>query len=322
MSWVRYATGATLAAVGGLAARYAIQRERLDRSWLARIDQRLSDIGEVERVSILPLVERLTPSRQLVGEPGVSYLVRADGTSLLFDVGFNRTPGRSTLTVNADSLGADLRSLDGVVISHGHPDHVGGMSHVLRRTFHLTPDRREPSGLPAYVPVELHHDRAEVRLTTGPRVIARGIAVLPPIPRVLFWGGTLVEQAMVINVRDFGLVLISGCGHPGIERMLAATERVLDVPIKAVVGGLHLPVHPRDATAIMQGVAATPHWPWRIIGEQDAREAIEALRERGPTIVALSSHDSTAWTFEAMERAFGNGYRTLRVGEQLEIPSV
>jgi hypothetical protein len=37
--------------------------------------------------------------------------------------------------------------------------------------------------------------------------------------------------------------------------------------------------------------------------------------------VALSSHDSTPWTFEAMERAFGTGYRTLRVGEQLEIPS-
>ena len=49
MSWMRYATGATLAAVGGLAARYAIHPERLERSWLARIDQRLSAIGEVER---------------------------------------------------------------------------------------------------------------------------------------------------------------------------------------------------------------------------------------------------------------------------------
>lgn len=320
MSWVRFGTGATLAAIGGLAARYAVQRERLERSWLQRVDQRLSSIGEVERVSILPLVERLTPDDRLIGEPGVSYLIRADGTSLLFDVGFNRVRGQSTLTINADSLGVDLRSLDGVVISHGHPDHVGGMSHVLRRTFHLSPDRREPSGLPAYVPVKLHHERAEVQLTTGPRVIAPGFAVLPPLPRVLFWGGLLLEQALVVNVRDFGLVLISGCGHPGIERMLAATERVLDVPIRAVVGGLHLPVHPRDATAIMQAVGATPHWPWRIIGEQDAYGAIDALRDRGPRMIALSSHDSTPWTYEAMGRAFGEGYRTLRVGEELTIP--
>lgn len=58
MSWVRFGTGATLAAIGGLMARYAIGRERLERSWLTRVDQRLSNIGEVEHLSILPLVER------------------------------------------------------------------------------------------------------------------------------------------------------------------------------------------------------------------------------------------------------------------------
>ena len=67
MSWVRYPTGATMAALGGLAARYAVQRERLERSWLQGVDQRLSAIGEVERVSILPLVERLSPDDKLVG---------------------------------------------------------------------------------------------------------------------------------------------------------------------------------------------------------------------------------------------------------------
>jgi 7,8-dihydropterin-6-yl-methyl-4-(beta-D-ribofuranosyl)aminobenzene 5'-phosphate synthase len=219
----------------------------------------------------------------------------------------------------ADTLGADLSTLDGVVISHSHPDHVGGMAYVLRRTFHLSPDRREPSGLPAYVPVQLRHERAEVQVTTEPRVIAPGVALLPPIPRVLFWGGPVFEQSLVVNVRGFGLVLVSGCGHPSIERMLAATERVLDVPIKAVVGGLHLPVHPRDPTSIVQSVVGSPYWPWKIIGEEDVRGAIDVLRERGPRIVALSGHDSTPWTYEAMAQAFGDGYRTLRVGEELTI---
>jgi hypothetical protein len=39
----------------------------------------------------------------------------------------------------------------------------------------------------------------------------------------------------------------------------------------------------------------------------------------GPRLVALSGHDSTAWTFGAFERAFGDGYRTLRVGGELRI---
>jgi 7,8-dihydropterin-6-yl-methyl-4-(beta-D-ribofuranosyl)aminobenzene 5'-phosphate synthase len=137
---------------------------------------------------------------------------------------------------------------------------------------------------------------------------------------MLFWGGPVLEQALVINVRGFGLVLVSGCDHPGIERMLAATERVLDVPVKAVVGGLHLPVHPLGTPLMVQAIFGSPHWPWKLIGEQDVNDTIEALRERGPRIVALSGHDSTPWTYEAMERAFSQGYRTLRVGEQLEIP--
>lgn len=81
----------------------------------------------------------------------------------------------------------------------------------------------------------------------GPRVIASGVAVLPTLPKMVLWLGPVAEQALVMNVRGVGLVLVSGCGHPGIERMMAVTERVLDVPIKAVVGGLHLPVHATGA---------------------------------------------------------------------------
>jgi 7,8-dihydropterin-6-yl-methyl-4-(beta-D-ribofuranosyl)aminobenzene 5'-phosphate synthase len=48
------------------------------------------------------------------------------------------------------------------------------------------------------------------------------MAVLPPLPRMLFWAGAVSEQVLVVNVRGFGLVLISGCGHPPIERILAS----------------------------------------------------------------------------------------------------
>ena len=46
---------------------------------------------------------------------------------------------------------------------------------------------------------------------------------------------------------------------------------------------------------------------------------IEELRARGPRIVAVSSHDSSPWTFDALAQAFGDRYRTMRVGEQLRI---
>ena len=71
----------------------------------------------------------------------------------------------------------------------------------------------------------------------------------------------VTEQALVINVAGFGLVLISGCGHPRIEQILGITERVLDVPINAVVGGLHLPVHRARTPLVPQAVIATPTRP-------------------------------------------------------------
>jgi 7,8-dihydropterin-6-yl-methyl-4-(beta-D-ribofuranosyl)aminobenzene 5'-phosphate synthase len=49
------------------------------------------------------------------------------------------------------------------------------------------------------------------------------MAVLPPLPRMLFWLGYVTEQALVVNVAGFGLVLISGCGHPRIEQILGVS---------------------------------------------------------------------------------------------------
>jgi 7,8-dihydropterin-6-yl-methyl-4-(beta-D-ribofuranosyl)aminobenzene 5'-phosphate synthase len=133
----------------------------------------------------------------------------------------------------------------------------------------------------------------------------------------MFWFGPVAEQALVINVRGFGLVLVSGCGHPRIERMLAVTERVLDVPIKGIVGGLHLPVHWFGTPLILQGTLGNPNWPWKPISEQDVAAAIREITLRGPRLVALSSHDSTPWTYAAFGAAFGNKYRTLHVGDEL-----
>jgi 7,8-dihydropterin-6-yl-methyl-4-(beta-D-ribofuranosyl)aminobenzene 5'-phosphate synthase len=220
---------------------------------------------------------------------------------------------------NADVLELDLQDLDGVVISHMHADHVGGPRTQFRRTFALSAEPLEPRGLPAYVPTEMRHDRADVVLTTGPTVIAPGIAVLPPLPANMFWFGPLTEQALVINVRSFGLVLVSGCGHPRIERMLAVTERVLDVSIKGIVGGLHLPVHPFGTPLVLQGTLGNPNWPWRPVSEQDAAAAIHEITLRGPRLVALSSHDSTPWTYAAFGTEFGDQYRTLHVGDELVV---
>src|SRR6516165_9571418 len=299
----RGAAVGTVAVLAGLAARYAACVTRADRSWPAQVEARLRDVGEVDDVSILPLVERLTRDGSgLAGEPGVSYLVRAGGTRVLFDSGLSGGKARSALVRNAEKLGVDLGGLDAVVISHLHADHVGGVRAMRQRTFSFAREPLEPRGVPAYVPAQMRHPRADVIPVTGPRVIAPGLAVLPPLPRMLFWPGYITEQALVVNTRGYGLVLISGCGHPQIERILGITEQVLDAPIRAVAGGLHLPIHPAGTPLVPQAVLGNPHPPWRLIGERDAAHVLDELVARGPQLVALSSHDSTPWTYDAFHR--------------------
>jgi 7,8-dihydropterin-6-yl-methyl-4-(beta-D-ribofuranosyl)aminobenzene 5'-phosphate synthase len=309
-------------AVAGLAGRYAAGLARERRAWPVQVEAGLRDLGEVDEVSILPLVERLTPEGSgLRGEPGVSYLVRAGGRRVLFDSGLSGGVAVSALAHNATLLGVPLSDLDAVVISHLHADHVGGIQAMRHHTFSFSGEPLEPGGIPAHVPTQMDHARADVAVTTAPAVIGPGMAVLPPLPRMLFWPGYVTEQALIVNVSRFGLVLISGCGHPRIEQILGVAENVLDVPIRAVVGGLHLPVHASRTPLVPQAVLGNPHPPWRPISERDAEHVIAEIRARGPKLVALSGHDSTPWTYDAFARCFDDRYRTLRAGEELRIAS-
>jgi len=306
-------------AAAALAGRYVAGLKKVDRQTVADLDTRLTNLGEVERLSILPVVERHADGPGLHGEPGVSYLVKADGLTFLFDTGLGTGHDRTALESNAGTLGVTLDDLHCVVISHLHADHVGGARSQFRHTFSFGREQAVPQAIPAFVPTEMTHSQADICVVEQTRVIGPGVAVLPPLPRMLFWLGAVAEQALVVNVRGRGLVLITGCGHPQIEQTLAAAEKVVDAPVYAVVGGLHLPVHPLGTPLLPQAVLGNPNWPWRPISEDDARSVIASIQERGPGLIALSGHDSSPWTLDTFARAFGHRYQTLRVGEEITI---
>lgn len=320
MTRSRFSLGVAASVSAALAGRYVAGRNAVTREVTAPLETGLTDLGEVEQLTILPLVERLTRGAGLRGEPGVSYLLRADDLTLLFDCGLGTGGAETTvLENNVRELGVPLGELDCIVVSHLHADHVGGPGSQLRHTFGLGATLPVPRSLPAFVPTQMRHPRADVCVNQEARVIGKGVALLPPMSRMLFWLGSIAEQALVVNVRGRGLVMISGCGHPEIERMLAATEQVVDAPVHAVIGGLHLPVHPIGTPFVPQAVLGSPNWPWRPISEGDARAVIASIQERGPGLVALSAHDSTPWTMAAFEETFGERYRPLRVGEEITI---
>ena len=315
--------GLVLAAVGGLAARFYLGRRRADRVWAAARYPKLKDMGTVKRLTILPLIDWYTARDPLVGEPGVSYLVRADDTTILFDVGYNeRGKHPSPLLRNMAALGVEVTDIDMVVISHAHEDHVGGMSHMMRRTFALSSQPVDLKGIPAYVPVPLSNPTARVTVVDGPCVIAPGVASMGPIPRQLFFLGWTPEQSLAVNVEGKGVVLIIGCGHPTLQCIVDCAEMLFDEPLYGLVGGLHYPVTGARTVVLgipVQKIVGTGKLPWRPITRDEVQQAIAYLQRRNPQLVALSPHDSCDWSIEAFRRALGGAYQEVLVGKEIVV---
>jgi len=338
--------GLTAAAIGGLVARFHLGRRRADRVWAAARYPKLKDVGAVKHLTILPLIDWYTardpstgsgqaPStggstgsprssgQALVGEPGVSYLVRADDTTILFDVGFNqRGEHPSPLLRNMAALGIEVADIDMLVISHAHSDHLGGTSHQTRRTFDLSSQPIDLKGIPAYVPEPLSNPTAQVTVVDSPRVIAPGVASMGPIPRQLFFFGWTPEQSLAVNVEGKGLVLIIGCGHSTLQRIVDRAEMLFDELLYGLVGGLHYPV--TASRELMFGLPAqqflgTGKWPWDPVNRQDVETAIVYLQRRHPQLVGLSPHDSCDWSLGAFRQAFGEAYQDVQVGREIVV---
>ena len=80
---------------------------------------------------LITLSENTTWQIEVLAEWGLSILIEKDERSILLDTGETISAAH-----NAGALGIDLTKIDTIVISHGHFDHTGGLSHVLSAIGH------------------------------------------------------------------------------------------------------------------------------------------------------------------------------------------
>jgi len=277
---------------------------------------RPADIGSTSRLEILPLVDWVTASPELRGEAGVSYLVRSDSSTILFDVGGNlEGTDPSPLEANMQRLGVRLADIDTIVISHLHMDHVGGQSFARQGSFSLGRQQVDLGGKRVVVPTAMRYSGVEPLVAHAPMRLAPGVLTTGTITGALPIG-PVDEQALAVRVQGRGVVLVVGCGHQGLERLLERAARLFDEPLYGIVGGLHYPV-PRGRLFAggvdvqrwaTYGTAAGP-------SPEDVQRAIDRLAARQPQWVSLSPHDSSDEMIELFRKTFGARYHELRVGE-------
>jgi metal-dependent hydrolase (beta-lactamase superfamily II) len=291
-----------------------------ERAWQEHRTAPIGDFGSTRSLSILPLVDWHASRPEFETEAGVSYLIRTDGSTILFDVGENlRSRDPSPLLHNMKALGIGVDDFDTVVISHNHGDHVGGMKWMRRRTFSLANEQIDLAGKRAFTPIPMEYPGLTPVHAKDPTVIADGVATTGTIPRQLFIG-RVDEQALVVNVAERGLVLIVGCGHQTVPKLISRTQAVFSEPIYGLVGGLHYPV-PRGRAVVLglplQKLIASGSGPFSPVTQEEVTANIGSLRELELDLVGLSGHDSSDEVIEQFRTAFGSAYRDVRVGEPI-----
>ena len=193
---------------------------------------------------------------------GFSALIEYGGKRILFDTGNNA----DIFAHNVEAKGIDLRQLDFAVVSHRHGDHTSGLNHLLRinpavkiyapqenfgvfgaalpSTFYrrnesLPPDMRYFDGRPPDT-LRFGSPWPQGNFTW----VAKTTEVAPGFHLILLngtWGVDLEvkEISLAIDTPD-GIVLIVGCSHPTLEKIVDAARSAINKPIHLILGGTHL----------------------------------------------------------------------------------
>jgi 7,8-dihydropterin-6-yl-methyl-4-(beta-D-ribofuranosyl)aminobenzene 5'-phosphate synthase len=265
----------------------------------------------------------------LLAEHGFSALVTVRrgqrGTTLLFDAGLSPTG----ILANADQLGVRFDDVQGVILSHGHFDHAGGLNGLARRfgrsmpmtihPFAWTPRRlnfaKGPFDMPTLSRKALTAEGFDVIERSQPSLLVDGSVLITgevdrttdfehgmPAAHEAHLGGrwqhdptVIDDQALVVHLKGHGLVVLTGCGHSGVVNIVRHAQRLTGVPtLHALLGGFHLG-GPAFEPVIAPTVAAlTSMNPRRIVpGHCTGWRAQHALAAALPDAWVASSSGTT-----------------------------
>jgi 7,8-dihydropterin-6-yl-methyl-4-(beta-D-ribofuranosyl)aminobenzene 5'-phosphate synthase len=161
---------------------------------------------------------------------GFACLVASSDGFLLFDTGSNG----DILLDNIKNLKLDPKKIRKLLLSHDHWDHTGGLKSLLN----------ENTNLEVYVLPSFSDETKETVTQSGAHLIENsGLKmILPGIHTTGMLGTTIKEQSLIIETNK-GLVIITGCAHPGIIKIVEHVKEQFNKKIYMVFGGFHLMNH-------------------------------------------------------------------------------
>lgn len=158
---------------------------------------------------------------------GFSCLVTLNSTTILFDTGGDER----LLAENMAKLGVDIGDIQVIVLSHIHGDHTGGLNAVLETNNNVT------VYLPASFPSSF---KANVeRHGCGMVEAQQAVKICDCAATTGVLGTSIEEQSLMVKTSE-GLVVITGCAHPGVLNIVGEAKELTGDEVYLVIGGFHL----------------------------------------------------------------------------------
>jgi len=274
-----------------------------------------------DKAQITVLYDAFGKTSKMKKDWGFSAFIEYGGKRILFDTGNNA----EIFAHNVKAKGIDLTKLDFAVVSHRHGDHTSGLNHLMT----VNPSVK------TYVPKEnfgvfgaalpgtfYKRDKslpAEMRYFDGkpPKTLHFGSAwpqgnftwmtktteVAPGFHLILLkgpWGVDLdvMELSLAIDTPD-GIVLVVGCSHPTLEKIVEAAKTAINKPIHLVFGGTHL-------------LPAKP---------DEIKRIATSLRDNWKVAWIAPVHCTGEPAFALLQKSFGNRYLYAGLGSTLIVGS-
>jgi len=153
---------------------------------------------------------------------GFSCLIESGDRKLLFDTGASG----DILAYNMQQLGIQKEDIEIIALSHEHGDHTGGLSAVLH------------PGVAVYLPCSFSRRLKKNVAKKAARVVevSDPKEIIPGVHTTGELGLGIKEQSLVLDTEE-GMVVLTGCAHPGLENILEAAT--VFGKLYGVIGGFH-----------------------------------------------------------------------------------
>jgi len=184
--------------------------------------------GAEGKISIITCYDNYLADSRLKTGWGFSVLIKSGNQNILFDTGADS----ETLLFNMENMERDPKKVNTIVLSHIHGDHIGGLKGFLKKNANLTV--YIPASFPDLIRKEIESYGAKYKDIKGTEKISEGVYSTGELY------GPPKEQSLIVNSKK-GLIVITGCAHPGIVNIVKkAKEMFPNEDVYLVLGGFHL----------------------------------------------------------------------------------